>query len=55
MSVLSRPQRNLISLAVYVVLLAAVGYEVFRWTFCYWYVETGNSLLLTCNGPPLPV
>ena len=55
MSALSRGQRILISLAVCVALFAAVGWQAFRWTFCYWYVDNGNSLLLTYKGPPLPI
>ena len=55
MSALSRGQRILISLTVCVVLFAAVGFQAFQWTFCYWYVDNGNSLLLTYKGPPLPI
>lgn len=55
MSALSRGQRILISLAVCVALFAAVGFQAFQWTFCYWYVDNGNSLLLTYKGPPLPI
>ncbi len=55
MSALSRGQRILISLIVCVVLFAAVGFQAFQWTLCYWYVDNGNSLLLTYKGPPLPI
>lgn len=55
MSALSRGQRILISLTVCVALFAAVGFQAFQWTFCYWYVDNGNSLLLTYKGPPLPI
>ena len=55
MSVFSRGARRLISLMAGLVLLAAIGFEVFQWTYCYWYVDNGNSLLLTYKGPPLPI
>lgn len=55
MSTLSRGQRMLISFAVCLVLFVAVGYQAFQWTFCYWYVDDGYSLLLTYKGPPLPI
>lgn len=55
MSALSRGQRILISFAVSLVLFAYVGYQAFQWTFCYWYVDDGYSLLLTYKGPPLPI
>lgn len=48
-------RRHLFSLMIGIALLAAIGYEVFQWTYCYWYVEHGKSLLLTYKGPPLPV
>jgi regulator of protease activity HflC (stomatin/prohibitin superfamily) len=52
---LSRGHRVLISLGICVLLFGAVGYQVFQWTFCYWYVEEGYSLLLTYKGPPVPI
>lgn len=55
MSALSRGQRILISLGVCVALFSSVGWQAFRWTICYWYVDEGYSLLLTYKGPPLPV
>ncbi len=55
MSNLSRGQRILISLGVCVALFAAVGWQGFQWTICYWYVGEGESLLLTYKGPPLPI
>ena len=55
MSVQFRKARILISLTLGVVLLAAISFEAFQWTFCYWYVKNGNSLLLTYKGPPLPI
>ncbi len=55
MSTLSRGQRILISTVVCLVLFAAVGWQAFRWTFCYWYVDEGFSLQLTYKGPPLPI
>ena len=55
MSARSTVRRNLFSLVVGVMLLGLVGYEVFEWTCCYWYVDKGHSLLLTYKGPPLPV
>jgi regulator of protease activity HflC (stomatin/prohibitin superfamily) len=55
MSTLSRGQRLLISAAICVVLFAGVGWQIFQWTFCYWYVDEGYSLLLTYKGPPLPI
>ncbi|MDB5384381.1 MAG: band 7 protein, partial [Planctomycetaceae bacterium] len=55
MSVVFRRPRRLISLMFCVALLAAIGFEVFQWTYCYWYVENGKSLLLTYKGLPLPI
>lgn len=55
MSALSRGQRILISLGVCALLFVAVGWQAFRWTVCYWYVDEGYSLLLTYKGPPLPI
>lgn len=55
MSALSRGQRILISLGVCAMLFVAVGWQAFQWTFCYWYVDEGFSLLLTYKGPPLPI
>lgn len=55
MSALSRGQRILISLGICAVLFVAVGWQLFQWTICYWYVDEGNSLLLTYKGPPLPI
>ncbi|MDB5387632.1 MAG: band 7 protein [Planctomycetaceae bacterium] len=55
MSVDFRRPRRLISLMIGVALLAALGFEVFQWTYCYWYVENGKSLLLTYKGLPLPI
>lgn len=55
MSALSRGQRILISLGICAVLFVAFGWQVFQWTICYWYVDEGNSLLLTYKGPPLPI
>lgn len=55
MSSLSRGQRLLISAAICVALFAGVGWQAFRWTLCYWYVDEGFSLLLTYKGPPLPI
>jgi regulator of protease activity HflC (stomatin/prohibitin superfamily) len=52
---LSRGHRVLISLGICVLLFGAVGYQAFQWTFCYWYVEEGYSLLLTYKGPPVPI
>lgn len=55
MSALSRGQRILISLGVCALLFVLVGWQAFRWTVCYWYVDEGYSLLLTYKGPPLPI
>lgn len=55
MPALSLGRRILPLLAVWFVLFCAAGYLVFLWTCCYWYVDNGNSLLLTYNGPPLPI
>lgn len=55
MSSLSRGQRILISAGICVALFAGVGWQAFQWTFCYWYVDEGYSLLLTYKGPPLPI
>src|ERR1051326_3235178 len=55
MSALSRGQRMLISLTVSLIAIGFAGYWAFDWTFCYWYVDEGYSLLLTYKGPPLPV
>lgn len=55
MSALSRGQRILISLGICAALFVAVGWQLFQWTICYWYVDEGNSLLLTYKGPPLPI
>ncbi len=55
MSNLSRGQRILISLGVCAVLFLACAREAFQWTFCYWYVDEGFSLLLTYKGPPVPI
>src|SRR5438093_5473174 len=55
MSSLPRAQRMLISLVVCMALFGAVGWQAFQWTFCYWYVDEGYSLLLTYKGPPLPI
>lgn len=55
MSALSRGQRVLISLGISAVLFVLVGWQAFRWTVCYWYVNEGYSLLLTYKGPPLPI
>jgi regulator of protease activity HflC (stomatin/prohibitin superfamily) len=55
MSALSRGQRILISLAISLLAIGAAGYAAFDWTFCYWYVDEGYSLLLTYKGPPLPI
>lgn len=55
MSALSRGQRVLISLGISALLFVAVGWQAFRWTICYWYVDEGYSLLLTYKGPPLPI
>ena len=51
----SRGQRILISAAIFLVLLGAVGWQGFQWTVCYWYVPEGKSLLMTYKGPPLPI
>ena len=45
----------LISLAISLLAIGAAGYAAFDWTFCYWYVNEGESLLLTYKGPPLPI
>jgi len=50
-----RSARPLISLMLGAMLLATFGYQAFQWTFCYWYVDNGSSLLLTYKGPPLPI
>lgn len=55
MSALSRGQRLLISFAVSLIAIGSAGYLAFDWTFCYWYVDEGYSLLLTYKGPPLPI
>ncbi len=55
MSVLSRGQRLLISFAVSLIAIGSASYLAFDWTFCYWYVDEGYSLLLTYKGPPLPI
>ena len=55
MSVPSGSSRSLVSLAFAAAILAAIGYEFFQWTYCYWYVDKGYSLLLTYKGPPLPI
>ena len=55
MSSLSRGQRLLISGAICLALFVGVGWQAFQWTFCYWYVDEGFSLLLTYKGPPLPI
>jgi regulator of protease activity HflC (stomatin/prohibitin superfamily) len=52
---LPRGQRILISAGIFVALIGLVGWQVFQWTFCYWYVDEGQSLLLTYKGPPLPI
>lgn len=52
---LSRAQRILISGLISLVLFALVGWQAFQWTFCYWYVDEGHSLLLTYKGPPVPI
>lgn len=55
MSSIPRGQRILISLGVCALLFLAVGWQAFKWTVCYWYVDEGYSLLLTYKGPPLPI
>lgn len=55
MSALFSGRRILISMTICIVMLAAIGFEVFQWTVCYWYVENGKSLLLTYKGPPFPI
>lgn len=55
MSSLSRGQRLIISAVICIALFAGVGWQAFQWTFCYWYVDEGFSLLLTYKGPPLPI
>ncbi len=46
--------RNRVLAAIPIVLISAIAYEMFEWTFNRHYVPEGHSLVLRYKGPPLP-
>jgi regulator of protease activity HflC (stomatin/prohibitin superfamily) len=46
--------RNRVLAAIPIVLISAMAYEMFEWTFNRHYVPEGHSLVLRYKGPPLP-